>query len=231
MAATPGIRPVGNLPDATDETAVSRDGSVAIRVGWYLMVTLALSVSAYASMALWNPNAIDFIANREGALRSALIIHGAVGALALALGPFQFVEKLRRTRPQFHRVSGRIYLTCILISGVSGLWLAFYTPGGLPATSGFFVLAVLWLLTGSLALRAVLKRDYAAHRAWMMRSYALTFGAVTLRIYLGLGVPIAGLPFDQVYGMAAWANWAINLLFVEWLLLSRSTRSADLASK
>ncbi|MCA1798066.1 MAG: DUF2306 domain-containing protein [Xanthomonadaceae bacterium] len=185
------------------------------------MAALALGVAAYASMALWNPNAIDFIANREGFLRSALIIHGAVGTLALALGPFQFVKRLRQIRPQFHRISGRIYLTCILISGVTGLWLSFYTPGGLPATSGFFVLAILWLLTGSLALRAVLKRDYAAHRAWMMRSYALTFGAVTLRIYLGLGVPVAGIEFNQVYGMAAWASWAINLLFVEWLLLAK----------
>jgi hypothetical protein len=195
-----------------------------IRLGWSVMSVLALGVAAYASMALWKPDAIDFIANREGVLRSALIVHGAVGALALTLGPFQFVERLRRIRPWWHRGSGRIYLACILISGITGLWLSFYTPGGLPATSGFFVLAVLWLLTGALAFRAVLKRDYAAHRAWMMRSYALTFGAVTLRIYLGLGVPIAGFPFDHVYGMAAWASWALNLLFVEWVLLSGSSR-------
>lgn len=185
------------------------------------MAVLALGVAAYASMALWNPDAIDFIANREGALRSALIAHGAVGALALALGPFQFVESLRRLRPRWHRVNGYIYLTCILVSGGTGLWLAFYTPGGLPATSGFFILAVLWLITGALALRAALKRDFSAHRAWMMRSYALTFGAVTLRIYLGLGVPVAGIPFEQVYGMAAWASWTINLIFIEWLLLRR----------
>ncbi len=89
-----------------------------------------------------------------------------------------------------------------------------------------FVLAVLWLLTGTLALRAVLKGDYAAHRAWMMRSYALTFGAVTLRIYLGLGVPVAGIPFNEVYGMAAWASWAVNLLIVEWILLRRPVPSA-----
>ena len=202
------------------------DAGIATRIGWWVMAILALGVAAYASMALWDPNAIDFIANREGVLRTALIVHGAVGALALALGPFQFVGWLRRTRPQWHRVSGRTYLTCILISGVTGLWLAFYTPGGLPATSGFFILAVLWLLTGSLALRAALKQDYVAHRAWMMRSYALTFGAVTLRIYLGLGVPLAGISFDQVYGMAAWASWALNLLFVEWLLISQPSRSA-----
>lgn len=210
------------LPQAGNERMVTR-------IGWWVMTILALGVAAYASMALWNPSAIAFVANREGTLRTALIVHGVVGALALALGPFQFVSRLRRTRPRWHRVSGRIYLTCILVAGISGLWLAFHTPGGLPATSGFFVLAVLWLFTGSLALRAALKQDYAAHRAWMMRSYALTFGAVTLRIYLGLGVPVAGIPFNQVYGMAAWASWAMNLLFVEWLMLSKPSRSTHAA--
>lgn len=201
------------------------------RIGWWVMTILALGVAAYASMALWNPNAIDFIANRDGPLRAALIVHGAVGALALALGPFQFVGRLRRTRPQLHRVSGRIYLSCILISGVTGLWLAFYTPGGLPATSGLFILAVLWLLTGSLALRTALKQDYTAHRAWMIRSYALTFGAVTLRIYLGLGISVPGVPFDQVYVTAAWASWVLNLLFVEWLLLSKPSHLTHSAAK
>lgn len=190
------------------------------RIGWWVMALLALGVAGYGSLALWNPNAIEFIANREGALRIALIVHGAVGALALALGPFQFVARVRRHWPRWHRLIGRIYLGCVLTSGVTGLWLAFYTPGGFAATTGFFVLAVLWLVTGSLALRAALKKEFAVHRAWMMRSYALTFGAVTLRIYLGLGVPVGGIPFEQVYAMAAWASWVINLLVVEWLLLN-----------
>jgi hypothetical protein len=192
---------------------------------WWLMLALALGVAGYASMALWHPDGIDFVARRSGWLRLALIVHGLSGALALMLGPFQFLADWRRRWPRVHRWSGRVYLACILISGLTGLWLAFHTPGGVAAQSGFFVLAVLWLLTGSLALRAVLRRDFTAHRAWMMRSYALTFGAVTLRIYLGLGVPLAGLPFNEVYAMAAWASWVINLLVVEWLLLRH--RSAE----
>jgi uncharacterized membrane protein len=59
----------------------------------------------------------------------------------------------------------------------------------------------------------------------MMRSYALTFAAVTLRIYLGLGVPIAGIPFEQVYTFSAWASWVVNLLVVEWLLVRGQSRA------
>ncbi len=55
---------------------------------------------------------------------------------------------------------------------------------------------------------------------------AVAFGAVTLRVYLGLGVPLVGLPFDTVYGMAAWASWVVNLLFVEWVLIGRSPAGA-----
>lgn len=189
------------------------------RAGWWAMTLLALGVAGYGSMVLWNADAIGFMANRECLLRIALVVHGTGGALALALGPFQFVEGLRRRLASWHRASGRLYLACILVAGTTGLWLAFHTPGGVPATSGFFLLAVLWLATGALALRAARKRDYAAHRTWMMRSYALTFAAVTLRILLGSGVAAMGLPFNQVYAMAAWASWVINLLFVEWVLL------------
>ncbi|TVP57163.1 MAG: hypothetical protein EA351_06405 [Gemmatimonadales bacterium] len=60
----------------------------------------------------------------------------------------------------------------------------------------------------------------------MMRSNALTFRAVTLRVYLGMGVPLAGLPLDTVYGMATWASWVVNLLFVGWVLIGRSPAGA-----
>lgn len=189
------------------------------RVGWFVMTLLAIVVSGYATMVLWKPDAIAFMANRDGVLRSMLVAHASVGAVALSIGPFQFRQRLRRTWPTWHRRLGRVYLGCVYFGGVTGLWLAFSTPGGLPAQSGFFMMAVLWLVTGSLALRAVRAGKFAEHRAWMLRSYALTFGAVTLRLYLGLGVAVAGLPFDEVYGSGAWASWAVNLLLVEWLFL------------
>lgn len=192
------------------------------------MTFAALVVAGYASMALWSPDSIDFIAGRTGLLRHALIIHGASGALALALGPFQFIGTLRQVRPVLHKSVGSVYLVCVLLSGVTGLSLASTTPGGMPASAGFFTLALLWLLTGAAALRAARVRNFVAHRAWMLRSYALTFGAVTLRVYLGAGVALGGLPFDDVYATAAWASWVINLLIVEWVLLRRPLLSSGL---
>ena len=198
------------------------------KTGWWIMTVLALGVAVYGSMVLWNPDAVPFVSAREGTLRFTLIAHGVAGSLALALGPFQFLGRLRHAYPQIHRWMGRAYLLFVLTSGLTGIWLAFFTRGGVPAISGFFALSVLWLFSGTLALTRILQKDIDAHRQWVMRSYALTFGAVTLRIYLGLGTPLAGLPFNQVYGMAAWASWALNLLFVEWVLLRNFRRPGNL---
>ena len=62
-------------------------------------------------------------------------------------------------------------------------------------------------------------RDYVAHRAWMIRSYALCLGAVTLRVYLPLSLGPLGLPFEQAYPAIAWVSWVPNLILAEWLLI------------
>jgi hypothetical protein len=63
-------------------------------------------------------------------------------------------------------------------------------------------------------------RDQQAHRAWMLRSYALTLAAVTLRLYIPIGVA-SGLAFESVYPTVAWACWVPNLMLVEWWILPR----------
>ena len=54
------------------------------------------------------------------------------------------------------------------------------------------------------------------HRRWMIRSYALTAAAITLRLYLPL-LSHLGIPFDMSYPVVAWLCWVPNLLFAEWL--------------
>src|SRR5581483_9959784 len=89
--------------------------------------------------------------------------------------------------------------------------------------TGFAVLACLWLATAALALRAALRRDFVAHRRWMVRNYALTFAAVTLRIELPFMVAALGLPFLTAYAIVAWLCWAPNAVVAK-----RSQPVADL---
>ena len=145
-------------------------------------------------------------------------------AVALALGPFQFASQLRARHPRLHRLSGRLYLGVgVLVGGLAGLFMALHAFGGLPARAGFAGLAVAWLATGLLAYRAIRARDTQAHRRWMVRTFALTFAAVMLRLYLPASVA-SGVPFEAAYPAIAWLCWVPNLVVAE--LLVRRTRGA-----
>ncbi len=145
-------------------------------------------------------------------------MHVIGGGVVLLVGGTQFVPQLRRRFPLWHRWLGRIYLSFVLIGGIGGLMMAPVSDGGLVAHFGFGTLAVLWLLSGGLAYQAIRRGDIERHRIWMMRNFAMAFGAVTLRIYIGL-FSAAGVPFAEFYPVVSWISWVFNLVFVEWVLV------------
>jgi hypothetical protein len=63
------------------------------------------------------------------------------------------------------------------------------------------------------------------HRRWMIRSYALTLAAVTLRIYLPASM-LLGIPFPVAYPAIAWLCWVPNLLVAQWMIGSRPALGA-----
>jgi uncharacterized membrane protein len=143
-------------------------------------------------------------------------IHIAASSIALAVGAFQFLTPWRVRQPRVHRWTGRVYVTACLVGGLAGGAIALYSSSGLIAGWGFFVLALLWVPFTLLALAAAMRRDFVAHERWMIRSFALTFAAVTLRLYLPVGVMTMG--FDASYPIIAWAAWLPNLIVAEaWL--------------
>jgi uncharacterized membrane protein len=144
-------------------------------------------------------------------------MHVIGGAIVLLTGALQFWQSLRTRYPQLHRWLGRIYLSFVLIGGIGGLLLAPVSQGGVVAHWGFGILAVLWLFSGARAYLTIRAGHVAAHREWMMRNFSMAFGAVTLRIYLGL-FAVAGIPFEEAYPAVAWLAWVPNLLLVEWYL-------------
>jgi uncharacterized membrane protein len=156
---------------------------------------------------------------------AAIYAHIFGSAVALIIGPFQFWSRLRNERPQLHRWLGRCYLLVgVGIGGSTGLFMAFHAFGGVPARLGFGVLAVLWLYTGYRAYRAIRARDIAAHRRWMVRNFALTFAAVTLRLYLPTAM-VSGSAFEPAYIAVAWLCWVPNLIAAE-LIFNRPVRQS-----
>ncbi len=200
------------------------------QTGWVLMTVLAIGVAGYA-IALTlvpslGPGLIQELFERTPL---AAFAHFIGGGLALLAGAFQVNSRLRERYTRAHRWSGRVYVAGVLAGGTAGFVLAFNSMGGLSAHVGFGLLALCWVGTTLNAIRHIRSGRIEAHRAWMLRSYALTFAAVTLRFYIPLS-QIAGLPFIEAYTAIAWLCWVPNLLVVEWLILSRATQPVQTAT-
>jgi uncharacterized membrane protein len=192
------------------------------KFGWAVMASLALIIAAYAIAVLGVPTLRPpFLQQRFVTMPLAATLHLAGAAVALAVGPLQHNSRLRGRFLNLHRWSGRVYVLAVLFGGSAALLLATVSQGGLAAHVGFGLLAVLWLLATGQAYRSIRAGDQVAHRRWMIRSYALTLAAVTLRIYIPLS-QIVGLPFEPAYQTIAWLCWVPNLLLAEWLILPRT---------
>ncbi len=151
-------------------------------------------------------------------------VHVMTGPAALVLAPFQFWRRMRVEMPTVHRWLGRVYVLMILFAGVSGLLVGFDAEGGPVAKSGFILLSILWLWVTAKGILCARARQFSQHRAWMIRSAALTFAGVMLRVWLPLQL-IAGVPFEIAYPLVAWACWVPNLLFAE-IFLNRGVQSS-----
>ncbi len=152
-----------------------------------------------------------------------LPIHAGMGAVALLVGPFQFLPRLRRFHTKLHRTIGVVYLVTCLVSGFAGLLLAFGSSSGIGATLGFGSVAIIWISSTMAGFITAMRRDFTAHRRWMVRSFALTFSAVTLRLMLPLD-DVFGLPFQTWFVIISFLCWIPNLMVAELYLILTGPR-------
>jgi uncharacterized membrane protein len=158
-----------------------------------------------------------------------LWVHAGLAATALITGPWQFIPHLRKKRPQVHRWTGRVYIFCCLVGGVAGLLLASGSTAGQVARAGFGLLAIVWLGVNANGLSLALAGRYAEHRQWMIRSFALTFAAVTLRVYVP-AAQVAGIDPLTAYRAIAWLAWIPNLALAELYVRGLPRRRPEVAA-
>ncbi|GGX94630.1 DUF2306 domain-containing protein [Massilia dura] len=193
---------------------------------WLFALTTLLSV-AVALVSYRYLGAAPEIPEQIGANRFVspwLVVHAGSAATALLLGPTQFSRKLRARRAALHRWMGRVYVLGCMAGGVSGLVLAAGASTGIPTVMGFGSLALAWLGSTGLAWYRAVHGDIGEHRAWMVRSFALTLAAVTLRVYLAI-LGIFELPFITGYQAISFLCWMPNLMLAEWLIRRRRARA------
>lgn len=206
---------------------------------WALLALLCLVVAVVtvgqyttASLAQLSEAEVGLAANYAGRpwpVQAAFYLHIASAGLALAIGPLQFLAPLRRRWPVAHRILGRVYVGSVALGAASGLVMSAVNRAGLVGLFGFGTLAVLWFASTLLAVRAARRGDFDHHPAWMIRSFALTFAAVTLRFWTvvlillqsAAGATDPQAMFANAYAAVPFLCWLPNLVVAEWLIRRR----------
>ena len=162
-----------------------------------------------------------------------VVIHIVSATVFALLGAWQFSARFRRRRRAWHRRAGRIVMVAGLAVALSALWLNQFFPRAGAARELLYplrvVFAVAMLVTITLGFLAARRRDFADHRAWMIRSYAIGIVAGTQVFTLGIGGAIfghAGVTTALLFAAA----WAINLSVAEWAIRKQPRRRTPAAS-
>jgi uncharacterized membrane protein len=209
------------------------------RIAWGWVMLLSLTIVGY-TFYTYTAGSLDTLAENDSGLAStynerpaavqvAFYMHITFSAVALALGPVQFIRALQRRRPSVHRWIGRVFMVSVALGAVASFIMAFFNSEQINGFFGFGSLAVLWGYTAWKGWRTARTGDYLSHQAWMIRCFALTFAGVTLRVWLGVLVGIQ-LPFTNADGDAimeiAYAPlpflcWVPNLVIAELMVRRR----------
>ncbi|MEU0505632.1 DUF2306 domain-containing protein [Nocardia sp. NPDC005998] len=211
------------------------------RWSWAWITLSSLAIAGYF-VGQYAQGTLDYLAHREVGLAAnygfrawpiqvAFYLHIIFAGIALALGPWQFATRLRTRQPRIHRAIGRAYLISIAVGSTAALVMSMFSSAGLNGFFGFGSLALLWAWTSWRGYRAVRQRDFADHQAWMIRSFALTYAAVTLRSWFGVLI-FAQIPFvhgddpfatilREAYAPLPFLCWLPNIIIAELIIRRR----------
>lgn len=224
---------------------MSTSVSVPRRIGWGWVLLSSIAITAFA-VAPYLTSSLESLASEGTGLASgyldaplpiviAFYTHVVFAGVALLVGPFQFWAGLRRRAPRVHRGVGRTYLVAVGVAGVASLVMAPFNTAGLVGLFGFGSLGVLWLYASWRGYRAIRAGRVAEHQAWMIRSFALTYAGVTLRLWLlvliAAQVPFLGAnpdvdaAFANAYAAVPFLCWIPNVVIAELIIRRRGLPS------
>jgi uncharacterized membrane protein len=195
-------------------------------LGWTFFIFFAIIIGLYPLVYFLTDMGDGFLHGKSPELlqsvfwTAAFYMHIFFGASAMLIGWSQFSKKIRNRFLNTHRLLGKIYVASVIISGVTGFYIALFANGGIVASLGFVGLALTWLYTTVKAFQSIRGKDIEKHEEWMIRSYAITFAAVTLRIWIPLS-QIARIDFVEAYRVIAWLCWIPNLLVAELMIVRK----------
>jgi len=203
-----------------------------------VVLLIALAFFSFLMLRLSLPytvmrNDVDFLQTKQNVYhidywRTSFYVHVFSSIFVLLAGLTQFNTWLQKRRKNVHRLMGYIYvLLVIFITGPASFMMGWHANGGLPARTSFTLLAFLWVVFTAFAWWYASRKKFRQHRAFMIRSYALTLSAITLRLYtIGFDyLNIHARPVE-IYITTAWLSWVPNLIIAE-MIINYRRREVD----
>jgi uncharacterized membrane protein len=166
--------------------------------------------------------------------RPGIFVHMAGGLLAVIVGLVQVGLGVTGRTGALHRWLGRVYLVVVALACAGGLFLlqTLEPPYSPHYRIGLTCGIVVWGLATAWAYGAALRRAYAAHGRWMLRSFVTSQLFVVFRL---VWWPVRLLAHDwfvlhqvPLEGALAWLAWCVPLLVLEGILLTSGRASRRL---
>ncbi len=168
---------------------------------------------------------IDFLLTKQHIVhlfhyRWAFYLHIFPSLAVLGAGLTQFSGYIFRRSLWIHHLVGKIYVgSVLLVCGPGALIMAFYANGTWLTKCSFLLLSVLWIIFTGIAWQRAKSEDWINHAKWMIRSYALTFSAITLRLMQYGFATYTNIPSPDSYQIVAWPSWLLNWAIAEFIIL------------
>ncbi len=200
------------------------------KVLWKIVIILAILISLIPFTYLIKDAQQGFFELKDAAVlknifwQTGFYTHVFSGGIALMIGWLQFSKKSIINNIKWHRSIGKLYVLTALICGLTGIYVGYYSNGGLMADLGFMSIGVIYFYTTLKAFLFIKSKQIIQHQRMMIFSYACCLAAVTLRLYMPFLTYYLG-DYYQAYTIAAWLSWVPNLLIAQIIIKSTVPQS------
>jgi hypothetical protein len=183
-----------------------------------LMLVTVLDYTAFEDDVRFLLQKKDYLNNKLW--KFAFYTHTFSAFFTLFAGFTQFSKLLLNNYNLMHKFIGKIYVVLIVfINFPTALIMAIYANGGLLAKLGFLTLDIFWLLFTLKAFLYAKRKNFLKHAKFMIRSFALTFSAITFRLWKPVLINLFMVENDKAYVIQSWLGFLPNLLIAEFLII------------
>ena len=209
---------------------------IVVRTLWYFAFFWVVILCAGTFLQYYDfKNDSPFLQIKQAAVKTgwylpAFYCHIIGSSIILLIGFLQFSKRVYQNR-SLHKTLGKMYVFGVLFFSAPGAYvMTLFINRGPWVTMSFFLQNTLWVIFTLSAWILIKNKKIDDHVKMMRRSYALAFGAVTLRFYIFLFTVFGnGVGFANNYIIIAFLSWIPNLLLAEWINYNHQSNQINIS--